>query len=190
MSAIADRYRVLADAFERKIAAVGPDEWSNQSPCEEWTARRVVGHVVEVHGMMLRPIGRQLSAARSVDDDPMEDFTSARADIEAVLDDSELAGTEYDGAFGRSRIESTIDQFLGLDLVVHGWDLARATGQDETIDPSEVARIWAWAQQLGDNLRTPGVCGPAVEVPEDAPLQDRLLGILGRDPAAARASQS
>ena len=82
---------------------------------------------------------------------------------------------------GRS-VEGTIDRFLGFDLVVHGWDLARATGQDETIAPARVEEIWGMAQGLGDNLRRAGVCGPAVPVADDAPLQDRLLGLLGRDP--------
>jgi uncharacterized protein (TIGR03086 family) len=182
MNETADRYRTLADAFERKIASVRPDQWSAQSPCAEWTARGVVSHVVDVHGMMLRPLGRQLSPAPSADDDPMGAFKSARADIETVLHDPELAGTEYEGVFGRTKVSSTIDQFLGFDLVVHGWDLARATGQDETIAPAEVERVWNMAQGLGDNLRRSGVCGAAVEVPDDAPLHDRLLGLLGRDP--------
>ena len=79
-------------------------------------------------------------------------------------------------------METTIDRFLGFDLVVHGWDLARATGQDETMDPAEVERIWGMAESLGDNLRRSGVCGPEIPVSGDAPLQDRLLGAAGSRP--------
>jgi uncharacterized protein (TIGR03086 family) len=183
MTAIAHRYRTLADAFEAKVAAVPPDAWSNPSPCAEWTARQLVGHVIEVHGMMLKPLDRTLSAGPSPDDDPLGAFRSARADVEEVLDDPELAGTEYDGAFGRSKVEQTIDQFMGFDLVVHGWDLARATGQDETIDSQEVDTIMAFAEPMGDTMRENGVTGPAVTVPHDAPKQDRMLGLLGRDPS-------
>ncbi len=132
--------------------------------------------------MMLGLIGRSLSPAASVDDDPVAAFQSARADMEVVLDDPELARSEYDGQFGRTTISATVDRFLGFDLVVHGWDLARATGQDERIDPVEVERIWADAQQLGENLRQSGVCAAAVEIRRDAPLQERLLAHLGRDP--------
>lgn len=183
MSDIADRIDRLSDAFEAKIRAAPDDSWSNPSPCEDWTARDVVRHVVDVHGMMIRPLARTLSEAPSVDDDPVAAFRSARADVAAVLADPELATTEYEGVFGRAVVQETIDRFLGFDLVVHGWDLARATGQDETIDPAEVDRLARDAAALGDAIRSPGVCGPAVTVPDDAPAQDRLLALLGRDPA-------
>lgn len=182
MTEIADRYRELADAFEAKIDAVGPDQWADRTPCAEWDVRALVGHVVEVHGMLMGPLDRKLSPAPSVADDPPAAFRSARADVETVLDDPALAGTEYDGMFGRTTVGETLDQFLGFDLVVHGWDLARATGQDEQIPPAHVERVWAGAQGLGDNLRRSGVCGPEVAVPPDAPLQDRMLGLLGRNP--------
>ncbi len=182
MTAIAERISHLSDRFETLIANVAPDDWTNQSPCEEWTARDVVRHVVDVHQMMLRPLERTLSPAPSVDDDPLGAFQAARADVAGVLDDPELAKTEYDGYFGRSVVEQTIDGFLGFDLVVHGWDLATATGQPMTIEPDEIARIRTQVDGLGDALRSPGVCKDPVEVPEDASEQDKLLAFLGRDP--------
>ena len=54
MSDIADRYRRHADGFERKVKAVRPEQWANQSPCEAWDARGVVEHIVVMHGVMLR----------------------------------------------------------------------------------------------------------------------------------------
>jgi uncharacterized protein (TIGR03086 family) len=179
MTTTADRYRTLADAFEAKVAAVPDGAWTNRTPCAEWDARQLVDHVVEVHGMMLAPLGRSL---RDASDEPLGAFRSARADVEAVLDDPALADTEYDGQLGRTTVGDTIDRFLGFDLVVHGWDLARATGQDEAIDPAEVERTWAMASAMGDTMREYGVTGPEVAVPQDARQQDRLLGLLGREP--------
>jgi uncharacterized protein (TIGR03086 family) len=178
----ADRYRTLTDEFERRVPLVRPEQWSNPSPCEDWTAGDVVGHVVATHGMMLGLIGRALSEAPPVDDGPLAAFQAARADMQTVLDDPELAATEYDGLFGRTQISATVDRFLGMDLVIHGWDLARATGQDEHLDPAEVERIWTDARELGDNLRQPGICAAPVKIADDAPLQDRVLAYLGRDP--------
>jgi uncharacterized protein (TIGR03086 family) len=190
---VAGRYRLRADDFERKVAGVRPDQWSNQSPCKDWKARDVVRHIVDMHGVMLRPLGRQLSPAPSVDEDPLAAFTSARADVEAVLDDPALAGTVSDTPGGRMTVEQHVDQVVSADMVLHGWDLARATGQDDTIDLHEVEQMWsattAIPAELMEKMRTPGAFGPGVEVfgpevkvPENAPLQDRLLGFIGRDP--------
>jgi len=183
MTATADRYRTLADAFEAKVAAVRPQDWDNQSPCDEWTAHDVVRHVIDVHGMMLKPLDEVLSGGPSVDDDALGAFRSARADLEAVLDNPPVADQEYDGMFGRTTVSDTVDRFMAFDLVVHGWDLARATGQDEMIEPGEVDRVLAFVAHMGPStLRENQVTGPEVAVPDDAPPQDRLLGLLGRHP--------
>jgi uncharacterized protein (TIGR03086 family) len=196
MNAIADRYRRHADGFERKVAAVRPDQWSNQSPCEAWNARDLVGHIIDMHGYMLQTVDRGLSPAPSVKDDPLAALKIARRDVEAVLDDPELAGIECDTPNGRMPVEQQIDEVVSDDMVLHGWDLARATGQDDTMDPEDVERLWsittAIPAELMEKYRTPGAFGPGVEVfgpevkvPEDAPLQDRLLGHIGRDPGWA-----
>ena len=193
MSEIADRYRRHADAFERKVVAVRPEQWANQSPCEAWDARGVMGHIVVMHGVMLRPLDRELSPAPSVAEDPVGAFRAARADIEAVLDDPALADRECDTPNGRMTVEQQIGDVVSDDLVLHGWDLARATGQDDTMDPDDVERLWsittAIPPELMEKYRTPGAFGPGVEiygpevkVSEDAALQDRLLGLIGRDP--------
>ncbi|RSM62524.1 TIGR03086 family protein [Amycolatopsis sp. WAC 01376] len=191
MTAIADRYRARADAFESKVAAVEAGQWENRSPCEEWSARDVVGHIVDMHAAMLRPFGRDLGPAPALSDDPLGALRAARADVEAILADPVLAATEHETPAGKMTAEQHIDQVVSADMVLHGWDLARATGQDDTIDPEEVARMWPGAQAMPEQMRVPGafgpgivVFGPEVKVPEDAPLQDRLLGLLGRDPNA------
>ncbi|MFE9257999.1 maleylpyruvate isomerase family mycothiol-dependent enzyme [Streptomyces sp. NPDC006879] len=191
---IADRYRRRADDFEAKIAAVSaPALWQRASPCADWTARDVVGHVIDMHGVMLRPFRRGLSPAPSLKTDPLGAFRAARADVEAVLENPVLAATPADAPVEGMTAAEHIDQVVSDDLVVHGWDLARATGQDSAMHPGDVRRIWEATSQMPpeelDQLRTPEafgpgviVFGPEVLVPADAPLPDRLLGMLGRDP--------
>lgn len=190
MDEILSTYRRRAEAFERLVAGVAPEQWSNQSPCADWTARDVVRHVVDMHSVMLRPLGRGLSAAPTVDEDPLAAFRSARADVEAVLQDESARNLEVATPLGPTTVEQHIDDVASADLPLHGWDLARATGQDDTIDPDEVERAWVGAQSIPAEYRIPGafgpgivVYGPEVPVPADAPLQDRLLGLLGRDPS-------
>lgn len=192
-SEVADRYRRRADAFDRKVESVRPDQWSNPSPCEKWTARDVVRHIVDMHGAMLRPLGRALGPAPSIDDDPVGAFRAARADVEAILNDPSLAGQECETPTGRMTAEQHIDRVVSEDLPLHGWDLARATSQDDTMDPEDVERAWSAMRaipgELMEKFRTPGAFGPGIEVfgPEvkvekDASVQDRLLAFIGRDP--------
>ncbi|WBQ04787.1 TIGR03086 family metal-binding protein [Kribbella sp. CA-293567] len=189
MGEVAERYRRRAEAFEQKIAGVRPEQWGNQSPCDKWSARDVVDHIVAMHGYLLRPVGRTVPP----DEDPLPAFRNARAAVEQVLAAPDLAGQECDTPAGRMTVEEQIDQVVSDDLVLHGWDLARATGQDETMDPVDVERLWASNSAIPaeviERYRTPGAFGPGIEVfgpevvvPADAPLQARLLGFIGRHP--------
>ena len=84
--------------------------------------------------MFLGFIGRSLPDAPSVDDDPVAAWQNARDAVQAALDDPTTAKAEYDGFTGKATLEDGVDQFICTDLVIHGWDLAHATGLDETMD--------------------------------------------------------
>ncbi len=189
---VTERYRRRADAFDATAAAVGADGWSRPSPCAEWDARDVVRHVVDMHRVMLRPYGLDPRPAPGVDEDPLAALRAARADVEALLADPELADRVVESPAGTMPGADMVDRVASAGLVVHRWDLARATGQDDAIDPGELAAMWPGLQQMPDVMRVPGafgpgvvVFGPVVDVPPGAPLQDRALGLLGRDPAWA-----
>ena len=191
-AAVAARFRRRADAFEATVAAVPGSDWSRPSPCTEWDARDVVRHVVDMHAVMLHPYGRTPRPAPTVDQDPLAALQAARADVQELLDDPELATQVVQSPAGTMPGAAMIDGVISADLVLHRWDLARATGQDDTFEPDELARMWPGLQQIPDVMRVPGafgpgvvVFGPEVPVPADAPLQDRALGLLGRDPAWA-----
>lgn len=180
MTEIADRYRRNAESFEAKVAAVPPENWSNPSPCEDWDARAVVRHVVDTTGMFLGFIGQELGDIPSVDDDPLGAFHAAHLILQANLDDPERATTEFDGFSGRSTFEASVNRFLCADLPVHEWDLSRATGLDETIDPDEVKRAFEAFPSFGEALRSPGVFGPEIEPAPGADDQTRMLNFIGR----------
>ena len=119
------------------------DAWSNPSPCEGWTARDLVGHLIEVHGRFQGLVGRD--AGRRTRRSP----TTRSALGRRCATRCRPTSTTRQGRRGVRRplrplhVRQAVDGFVCFDLVVHGWDLARATGQDDTIDPDEVERIGA-----------------------------------------------
>lgn len=181
MTGIADRYDKLAGAMEARIAVVPEDRWGSPAPCSGWTARDVVQHLVDTpaifFGMIEEPAP---TGGPAVDDDPLGAFRHVRRAVQAALEDPAVAQHGYDGRFGASTFEKGVDQFLCADLVVHAWDLARATGQDERLDPDEVHRLYEAMLPMDDAIRAPGAFGPKVEPPEGADEQTRLLCFLGR----------
>jgi uncharacterized protein (TIGR03086 family) len=67
-----------------------------------------------------------------------------------------------------------------LDVLIHGWDVARSTGQDTTLDPELVEACWAVVEPQMDMVEGSGMFGTPVEVADGADLQTRLLAVLGR----------
>ena len=193
MSEVAARYRRRAEGFERTLLGVREDQWSAPSPCSEWSVRDVVAHVVAMHAVVVAAAGVELPGTPAVEDDPLGAFRTARAEVEHVLAVPALAAIESTTPAGTMTVEEEIDHVASEDLPQHRWDVARATGQHDAIDAEDLALLWAKARStppaVMEKYRTPGafgpgivVYGPEVPVPEDAPLQDRLLGHLGRDP--------
>jgi hypothetical protein len=102
--------------------------------------------------------------------------------VTAVLAADDVAAREYDGYFGPTTVAATVADFYGWDLVVHGSDVARATGQAWSVSDEEAAGLHATADEWGDALHSEGVCAAPVDVGADASATDRLLARLGRDP--------
>lgn len=182
MSDIADRYRRLAAGFSDKIRCVPPEKWDAPSPCDGWTALDVVRHLVDVHRMFLGFVGRELCDVPPVEDGPLAAFDAARQVVQAGLDDPGRAAESFDGYFGRTSFAEAVDRFVCFDLVVHAWDLARAAGVDEHLDPEEVHTVLEQLPAFGDALHSSGMFGPVVDPPDGADEQTRLLCLLGRRP--------
>lgn len=180
MTAISERYARLAGDFTATIEAVPSDRWADPSPCPGWTARDVVRHVVSTQGMFLGFIGRELGDIPSVDDDPLAAWKAATAIMQSALEDPAQAQTMHKGAFGERSLEQGADRFLCTDLIVHRWDLGRAAGIDVSLAPADVDAVMKAAEGFGDAMRSPGAFGPALDPPDGADPQTRMLAFLGR----------
>lgn len=180
MTDIADRFRRVAAGFTARVEAVPDDRWSSPSPCEGWTARDVVGHVAEGAGIFLGLVDRKPPEGPSAEDDPIGCWTVARDAVQNGLDDPAVAGLEYEGDLGKKTFAEAVDRFYANDVMLHTWDLARAAGLDERLDPAEVHRVFQEMEPFDEMLRGSGSFGPRVDPPEDADEQARLLAFIGR----------
>lgn len=179
----AERFRRVAGRFTDRAREVPADRWDDPAPCEGWVARDVVRHQVEWMPSILRGAGIEVPTTISVDDDPAAAWQELADGLQALLDDPGLASREFDaGPPGTMTVESAIDHLMVGDIVIHTWDLARATGLDETMDPDLVPQMLAGMEPMDEMLRQSGHYGPRVEVPADADVATRLLAFTGRRP--------
>ena len=174
------------DATRRSIAGVGDDQWAIVSDCEDWTVRELVNHIVTGNYW-----AEELTGGKTIED------VGDRLDGDVLGDDP--VGT-YDDSAGRAaaafRAPGAMDApcavsygpvpgsvYCGhrfLDVLVHGWDVAKSTGQDTTLDPALVDALWAVLEPQLEMLLGSGAFGTVVEVPNDADSQTKLLAVLGR----------
>jgi len=184
MSSAADEHRTIAGAFTERVHGVPPGAWDNPAPCEGWVARDVVRHLVEWFPAFLKAgAGVDLPKGPPVDEDPVAAWTLHSQGVQALLDDPATAGRVLsDRHVGEVPLDQAVDRFYTADVFMHTWDLARATGQDERLDPKKCAELLEGMLPLDDLLRRSGQYGPRVDVPESADVQTRLLAFIGRTP--------
>ncbi len=190
MSESAERFRTVAAAFTATVGAVPPSAWERPAPCDGWAARDVVRHLVEWlpgPGFLLGAFGVDTGPIPSVDRDPPGAWAVVRDAIQGALDDPAVASREADcGPAGRMTLQAAVDMTCTPDVLIHTWDLARAAGLDERLDPREVKRqlaeIEALPPEVDAAMRGSGHYGPRVEVPAGADEQTRLLAFMGRTP--------
>ncbi|WP_405633035.1 TIGR03086 family metal-binding protein [Streptomyces sp. NBC_00016] len=184
MTSAADEHRIVAGAFTQRVRGVSPAAWDNPAPCEGWVARDVVRHLVEWFPAFLKSgAGVELPQGPSVDNDPVAAWTVHCDGVQALLDDPATAGKVLSNPhIGEIPLDQAVDRFYTADVFMHTWDLARASGQEETLDPVRCARMLEGMLPLDDVLRKSGQYGPRVEVPESADVQTRLLAFIGRTP--------
>ena len=181
----------VVDALEAALATTGtlvagitPSQWSAPTPCPGWDVRALTNHLVGG----LRIFAAQLTdtdAGGEHEDDwlgdcPAEAYSAAATAV--------LAAWRMPGAMSRTLSISLGDVPAPLgavieltEVVVHGLDVAVATGQEHRVDAVQATALHNLMLGMGmDSFRVPGVFGPAVPVPAEAPAHRRLLAFLGR----------
>ncbi|QXJ19679.1 TIGR03086 family protein [Actinomadura graeca] len=178
----AERHREVAALFTERVR--GTRSWDAPSPVDDWAARDVVRHLTEwLRAFLASGADVELPQGPSVDEDPVTAWQVHCEGVQAVLDDPKTPHRELTNPhIGRVPLDTAIDRFYTSDVFMHTWDLSRATGQDDRLDPDFCAQILGAMEQMEDVLRSSGQYGARVEVPADADVQTRLMGFIGRDP--------
>jgi uncharacterized protein (TIGR03086 family) len=184
MGEAAEEHRRVAADFTATVDGTPPAAWDQPAPPEGWVARDVVRHLLEWFPAFLQgTTGITLPAGPSVDDDPVGAWHAQRDAVQALLDDPATAERQHDFPhIGTMSLEQAVGMVYTGDVFLHRWDLARATGQDEALDPQRCAEMLEGMLPMDEALRGSGHYGPRVEVPEDADVQTRLLAFIGRNP--------
>jgi uncharacterized protein (TIGR03086 family) len=175
--------RATAYAGE-KMNAVTSEDLAKPTPCSEFDMRALLNHmlgglqmlsVAAAGGKPPMPEGDQFGAS------PAEDYAERRSALLSAVRSEGALDRDWELPFGTIP-GGTMASIAFMEHLTHGWDVARATGQDGTIPADLVAECMDVVVPMDAMLRMPGVCGPPVEVADDAPAQDKLVAFLGRQP--------
>jgi uncharacterized protein (TIGR03086 family) len=163
-----------ASSWAAKKVEGAKDDLDAQTPCDEWKVRDLINHMLESNEYFKGSAnGEDVSPPQGHPNDVMSDDPSA---------DYEQSAKETMKAFGGNGKNAQSVGIAFVEQLVHGWDLAKATGQDAKM-PKELAEA-AW-QMIGGRMtdeQRGTFFGPEVKVPDGASAQEKLLGYAGRQP--------
>jgi uncharacterized protein (TIGR03086 family) len=185
-----DSLRNSADGFRRVVARIGDDQWQLDTPCDGWTVRQLVGHVAagcQMAATLADGGDRQAAiAVLGVDhlgDEPVAAVDRALQRQQVAFDRPDIGDQGFQHPAGDMPGVQVL-LFRVTDLLVHQWDLARAIGVDETLDPVLVDEVLRGIAPIVPMMASSGVfgSGPSGSLADDAPAQSRLLDAMGRRP--------
>ncbi len=170
------------------LAGVKPGQWRDPTPCAEYDVRTLVNHVVSgnfwvaplVSGSSIADVGDKYDGD-VLGDDPLATYDESAAEAAAAF--KAPGAMEASVAVSYGPVPGEI--YAGhryIDVLIHGWDLAKATNPKTSIplDPELVEACWEVVTPQAEMLKASGMFGGDVEVPPDADPQTRLLALLGR----------
>jgi uncharacterized protein (TIGR03086 family) len=160
------------------IGGIGPDQLDLPTPCGEFTVRDVLEHMIG-GATMFASAYRGDAPAAAVTDDPIAAVQTALGDLGAAITTPGALDQTIEAPFGAIDGES-FARFIVLDGLVHGWDMATATGQAYDPPPELVAAVDGFAHQVVDGLRDSPAFGPAVAPPSGCTPIEALAAYTGR----------
>ena len=190
MTADADTVALLERALDQTaglIAAIDASQAGLATPCAGWDVRTLISHLAgrDLRNFLVSARGETPDWAapeEEIGDDWAAAFRDRAVQLRAAWRVADLDRLVA-GPGGEAPLRARADQQI-TELAVHGWDLARATGQPTGLDPALAEHALRWSRgMLRPEFRGPGKAfGVEVPVPDDAPAYERLAGWFGRDP--------
>src|SRR5450631_4587146 len=182
--ALMDLHRRAVEHWVARVAAVRNEQWGDPTPCAEWSVRQLVNHVVSeelwaaplLRGQTIEQVGNQFDGD-VLGDDPQGRARTAAEEAVAIVDAIVPVGGSVQLSYGEEDMGEYVRQ-LCADHLIHGWDLAAATGGDTSMDPELVAEVGAWFVEREALYRGSGAIGPRASAEGD-PESD-LLAAFGR----------
>lgn len=179
-SPITSLYARVAQDFTDRLLGCPQDRWNSVSPCPGWTAWDVAAHVVGNHRRACAGLSGHDYRVPTAGEDVVAAWLEATAEVQAALESEATAQQVLGAEFGNLPFERFVRRMACADTLIHTWDFARATGQDEHLDPEavELARTFLVAED--DRIRLPHAFGAKVAPTDNADTQTQLLNFLGR----------
>src|SRR5262252_2553236 len=186
MTDIAELHAQALDATGRVVGAVSADRWDAATPCDGWDARALVNHLVSGNlwaaelaaGATIEGVGSRLDGDL-LGADPAAAYRDSATAAAAVF--RRPGALEAPCAVSYGPVPGSV--YAGhrfIDVLVHGWDLAVATGQDPALDPELMEACREIAEPQVAAFRAAGALGDEEPVPPDATDQQRFLAMFGR----------
>lgn len=186
MPTTGELYARAMESTRGYVNGVKSDEWHGPTPCSEWDVKQVANHIIGENlwaaelfqGKTIAGVGNRLEGDLAADDPAAAYAASVAAATSAIRTPGAMEVTchlsfgDYSGADYAAQ--------LFMDLLIHGWDIAKATGQDARLDPDLVQASLPIAEQLTMQFRSAGVFGENLSVGADADPQAKLLALVGR----------
>jgi len=176
--------REAADAGIPVLRGIGDDRLDDPTPCAEFRVRDLINHLYQVVVNFQAAARRERSDFSSTPEVvTATDWRDGFAEETAKLVDAWTDPTALDGVSpGMGLKQAVVGQMALLDLTLHPWDLARATGQAFVPSAAAVADLHAMVDEMGPTARQMKVFGSQLTPRPDADEFDRLLAKTGRDP--------